>query len=127
MKKGVCIVLGMICLVLSAGCNKEISQGDEGKLTGAANKEEVFVSEDYILGSEELRMTDRGYYYCTRNNELRYIDFETGNEMYLCNKPECRHDGNEFCVATNKRYTIERFCLYNGKIIAAAVEETDTE
>ena len=47
--------------------------------------------------------------------------------MYLCNKPECRHDGNEFCVATNKRYTIERFCLYNGKIIAAAVEETDTE
>ncbi|MBR6535767.1 MAG: hypothetical protein IKT67_01045 [Lachnospiraceae bacterium] len=126
MRKGLFAALTILCLAAFAGCSKD--KPGEPEATKGVASETTFVSEDYIPGSEALRKTDKGiYYYNKKLNAFRYIDFGTGNEMYLCNKPECRHDGNTFCVATNQNYTIDRFCIYNGKIIATGVEETDTE
>ncbi|MBQ8171256.1 MAG: hypothetical protein IJZ95_04625 [Oscillospiraceae bacterium] len=35
---------------------------------------------------------------------VRYYDKETGKCIYLCNRPECTHDGkDDFCTATNYR------------------------
>lgn len=128
MKRGLLTVLTIVCLVAFAGCSKDKPGEQPGEATKGVATEASFVSEDYIPGSEAFRKTDKGiYYYNKKLNAFRYIDFGTGNEMYLCNKPECRHDGNTFCVATNQNYTIDRFCIYNGKIVATGVEETDTE
>ena len=126
MKKIIRFGLTVLILGCLAGCAKDKPDGPE--TTKGAATETTFVSEDYIPGNEAFRKTDKGiYYYNKKLNAFRYIDFGTGSEMYLCNKPECRHDGNTFCVATNQKYTIDRFCIYNGKIVATGVEETDTE
>ena len=59
--------------------------------------------------------------------EVMYHDDETGKSLPLCAKPECRHDGNEYCVATTKHYYITTMnakntgCVYyNGYVYAAA-------
>ncbi|MBR6535763.1 MAG: hypothetical protein IKT67_01025 [Lachnospiraceae bacterium] len=115
------IVLGLIVLVFLclAGCKKEAPK--ESVLSVA-----VF-PEDYRKETGGMMLTEQGYYYCSmENRDLHYYDFATGTDMYLCNKPECKHDGNKFCVATNDKYRIDRVCLYGGRIFATAVEETDT-
>ena len=128
MRQGVFVALIMLCLAAFTGCSGEKDKPGEPEATKGVATETTFVSEDYIPGSEAFRKTDKGiYYYNKKLNAFRYIDFGTGNEMYLCNKPECRHDGNTFCIDTNQNYTIDRFCIYNGKIVATGVEETDTE
>lgn len=93
-------------------------------------------AEDYQPGNSFVMKTEKGYYYHryekTVNDDkyigaFRYVDSATGKDIYLCNKPECKHDGNIFCVATNDKYTIGQTCLYNGRIFATALETTDTQ
>lgn len=117
-------VLGLLCF---AGCNKQ-----PGEKSG--QNEWVAVSEDYVQGNTTTNVltpmikTEKGhYYYSDTYKGLRYFDIATGKDMYLCNKPECRHDGNEFCVATNQKYRLERFAQYNDRLYASAIEETETE
>lgn len=89
--------------------------------------EHQFVPEDFIPGGgSEVLCTEKGVYYRS-GGDIRYKDFTIGNDIYLCNKPECRHDGNEFCVATNDTYTIYEMRLYNGKLFAVATETTETQ
>jgi len=124
------ILLGLIILGLAGltGCNKQqdpdrpgVQQKEDGK------KEHKFVPEDFIPGGgNEVLRTEKGYYY-RNGGDIRYKDFATGNDIYLCNKPECRHDGNEFCVATNDKYAIYEMRLYNGKLFAVATETTETQ
>ncbi len=110
------IILGLLCF---AGCKKESPK--ESVLNTAV------LPEDYKRETGGMMLTEQGYYYCSmENRDLHYYDFATGTDMYLCNKPECKHDGNKFCVATNDKYRIDRVCLYGGRIFATAVEETDT-
>ncbi len=117
------IVLGLVCLtglLAFAGCKKDAPK--ESVLS------ETVLPEDYKKETGGMMVTGQGYYYCSmENRDLHYYDFASGTDMYLCNKPECKHDGNKFCVATDNTYRIDRVCLYGGRIFATAVEETDTE
>ena len=119
MKKIIVLGLTVLGLMVLAGCKKE--QPKESVLSVA-----VF-PEDYKKETGGMMLMEQGYYYCSmENRDLHYYDFASGTDMYLCNKPECKHDGNKFCVATNDKYRIDRVCLYGGRIFATAVEETDT-
>jgi len=118
---GVLLLLGVTGGV---GCKKEKE----------AKKEHVITSEDYVWGNTTSKLqtpilvTEKGhYYYSEQYGGWRYYDVETRQELYLCNKPECKHDGNEFCVATNGKYQYERFTMYNDMIYATAVEVTETQ
>ena len=141
-KKGVRrIVIGLLMLsvIALAGCSKE-KEGQEGGTKDVGIRREL-VPLDYNRGqastadSQMVMVTEKGYYYYnTRefsgSNEtmgLRYVDAETGTDIFLCNKPECRHDGNQFCSATNKKYEISATFLYGDRIYAVATEETDTQ
>ncbi len=126
------VYLLFICVLLGSltGCSKQGNPDASGKQEGAgegnpAKTEVSFVSEDYSQCNPQIRGTDKGYYYLNRG--LRYVDAATGKDMYLCNKPECRHDGNEFCVATNKKYRFDRLSIYSGALLATVIEETDTQ
>lgn len=118
------MVLGLLCLT---GCKKD--------QTGKAGLESLVVTEeDYQQGNLSTWMlipmmkTEKGHYYYSETHQgFRYYDIATGTDMYLCNKPECRHDGSDFCVATNKKYRWERFGMYNGRLYAAGVEETESQ
>lgn len=121
MKKSVLLGVTVLVLLGCAGCKKE----PEGEMN---QKALVVTSEDLKQGNDTIFNTEKGYYYHSDSmSGFRYVDSATGKEMYLCNKPECRHDGNEFCVATNNKYSIERVGMYGGQIFATAIEVTDTQ
>lgn len=156
MKKKLFFIMLVTFTVCFAGCAKE-KPGRNNKIEEIVNQEGVpsdsetptqeaskpvkfpnparlfqvgdkIVSEDYKPGNNTIQKTDTGYYYYSRAGRgLRYVDEATGGDMFLCNKPECRHDGNAFCVATNKKLSIRNFCLYGGNLFAAVAEETDTQ
>lgn len=133
MRNGVFVLVTVLCLTAFAGCNKDKQEDQPGKATGG-NKEYQFVSEDFeqgnrpgTMGNAMLR-TDKGFYYYNDTlGGFRYYDSATGKEMFLCNKPECRHDGNEFCVATNEKYTVLDYCLYGECLMVFAAEVTETQ
>ena len=110
MRKVLFTVLTIVCLVTFAGCNKNKQEDQPGEAT-AGNKEYQFISEDFeqgnrpgTMGNAMLR-TEKGFYhYNDTLGGFRSYDTATGKEMFLCNKPECRHDGNEVCIATNEKY-----------------------
>lgn len=89
-----------------AGCAKR-EEGSEQKLESKLTA--PVVAEDYNPGNGSIMKTENGYYYYdVLSGALRYYDIASGKNMYLCNKPECKHDGNSFCVATNDKYKIGR-------------------
>ncbi len=124
MRKGLFGMIGVCLLALTAlaGCaGKSGEEKQTGDMPG-------FVSEDFSRGNNIVfRKGDGYYYYSDTYHGFRYADSATGNDLYLCNKPECRHDGNEFCVATNDKYGIDCVGMYGGRIFATAIETTDTQ
>jgi len=97
--------------------------------------EEKLVSEDFNRANigngviNPIMKTDTGYYYNQSSfNELslHYYDVANGKNMYLCNKPECRHEGDEFCAATSDKYRVMDTVLYGGSLYISALEKTET-
>ncbi|MBR5513621.1 MAG: hypothetical protein IKV85_06505 [Ruminococcus sp.] len=61
--------------------------------------------------------TENGYYYnVARTLSLRYADKETGNDVFLCGKPDCMHDGDENCTATYNNIIVSEPVLYEDYI-----------
>lgn len=115
----------LVCLIAGlCGCKKE-NAAEKGK----SGYDYEFVSEDYVQGGGcTVLSTDKGYYYRRMSDSaICYVDYESGTDMVLCNKPECRHDGNAFCVATNDAYHITDLRLYNGKLLATAIGVENNE
>ena len=65
------------------------------------------------------------YYY--NEMPLYYYDTETGKSIILCSKPQCLHDGNEFCAATSSKGQLYYNCLYNGYIYKINSKRTEVE
>ena len=38
---------------------------------------------------------DKGYYYINNEDNIKYFDYLAKKEIYLCNKPNCKHDTEE--------------------------------
>ena len=73
-------------------------------------------------------LSEKGYYYYSYTDRgLRYYDFSTQKDIFLCNKPECLHDGNAFCVATNRKYGKIDYVLYGDRIYMSAFELDENE
>ena len=98
-------------------------------LTGCNNTTPL--TEDYLntnRGSsayQPIMKTENGYYYNyapTGRLALKYYDNITGDDIYLCAKPECSHDGDTFCTATNKRFHISNTRMYENNIYIACNE-----
>ena len=128
MKKGrfmiQCLLISIVLTcVLLPGCRQEkftpLTFESEDSLQGNPS----YVS-NYSPDGSNVMQLGNGIYY----NEgtplnllnLHYYDFSTQKDILLCNKPECKHDGNEFCVATNAKYHPIAFQAYNGSIFATA-------
>lgn len=129
MRKQVCFVLTVALLAGLAGCAK--TEKEEKTPEGDSVSK---VAADYNIGYapenlyESLLVSEQGYYYYSgTENGFRYFDVQTGQDIFFCNKPECRHDGNAFCVATNEAYTVLGYCMYGEKIYAYVLEQTETQ
>lgn len=81
-------------------------------------------------GFECIMKGENGYYYSRQTEypyEFHYVDNATGKDIYLCSKPECLHQGDEFCTATNKDYMVISTQLYDGKIYISAYDEREMD
>ena len=63
------------------------------------------------------------YYY----SAICYYDTVTSKSIPLCAKPQCMHDGNDFCVATGGMSNFNSNYLYNGYIYRLGTEQTDND
>lgn len=125
MRKGNYIPIALLCGLLLGCSGKEAEKASD--TNPETEKRTEFVSEDFSESNRDLWKTEKGYYYYSYGQGgFRYVDKETGNNIYLCNKPECRHDGNQFCVATNDAYLVLDGYLYNDRLIVNVMEDTDT-
>lgn len=118
-KKSIVGMLLLTVLMLLSGCGKE-----EIPIEGYVRSNPGTSRMSPIMKSET------GYYYCPtyrRTLNLHYFDLESGQNIFLCSKPECRHDGDAFCTATSEKYRIYGACYYGGSLYLNAVEETDNE
>ena len=104
-------------------------------LSCAGCGEEKIISEDFERGNygnffvNPIMKTDKGFYYgqgAFKELSLHYYDSKNGKNMFLCNKPECRHDGNEFCAATSDKYRTMGAVMYGDSIYINVLEETET-
>ena len=96
----------------SSGISDELEEVTENslglKLTGQTD----------TPGIRGLAESENGFYFFKRSRQsdssdqehsedrkvLFYSDKETGEVVRLCNRANCLHDGNEFCVATTSKY-----------------------
>ena len=103
-------IVGMLVLALT-GC-------------GAGKEEEVFEQGNIMTVYGPIMETENAYYYTTNGfrYELHYYDKATGKSIFLCNKPECSHDGNEFCAASAGDRFVMYTALYKDGIYMAALE-----
>lgn len=112
-------VLCVAVILLFAGCGKvEIP------------KEDYMRSNPSTVRIPAIMKSDTGYYYCAtyrRPLNLHYFDMESNQNIFLCSKPECRHDGDTFCTATSGKYTVRGACYYGGSLYLNVVEETENE
>lgn len=117
-KRNIVLVLTLGLLLGLAGCG-----------------EEKIISEDYQRGNTHhkyanaVMKTDTGYYYSQggfNSLSLHYYDAANGKNMYLCNKPECRHEGDEFCVATSNKYIVFDTVLYSNSLYINVIEPSDS-
>ena len=112
----------MLCLtafLLFAGCGKK----------------EIPI-EDYVrsnpgtAGMTAIMKSDTGYYYSSTEYgdlNLHYYDVASGQNIYLCSKPECRHEGDAFCTATSEKYNVNSVCFYGGSLYLSVMETTESE
>lgn len=106
LKKLLSIILSALCL---AGCS-----GNESGSETADEPANFF---------HTVMETENGYYYYDNYPmALKFYDKATQTEVYLCNKPECLHDGNSFCAATANNLSIADSVLYNNAIYLLAFE-----
>lgn len=126
MKKLGIAILAIGLMLGLAACGKKQTPGGQVAQLGTVK----LVSQDYVPGGIWGHgITERGIYQSKRKEPygLTYLDFETGHSIYLCDKPECKHDGNSFCVATTKQYNYKEVRLYGDYLMIAAIEETETQ
>lgn len=82
----VILCLTAICCSF-AGCGETAADSQEkaGNLT--------------IIDKGQLNCSsDEGYYYIGQDQQMMYMDYKTKKEVYLCNRPGCKHD-TESCPA----------------------------
>lgn len=128
MKKLLSILLLTALLFSLCACNGNETKEYDETYTENANRDVMF---------RQVMMTDKGGYtnryisgelYNGRSVNglaLCYYDKATGKTIYLCNKPECRHDGDSFCTATHRTLDVEYFTLSGDYIYISGVDYSE--
>lgn len=90
-------------------------------LSGCKNESKY---EDYVGGNPSgsfnpIMETENGYYanFDVVRLCLSFFDKTTGKAVFLCSKPECTHDGNEYCNATKSGVIYSGNICLNGDYI----------
>ena len=87
---------------------------------GCGGRKEEGLPEDtpWNHGVSAIMETELGWYTTGIGEEicLRYYDKESGESIFLCNRPECEHHCDDTCEATYRNLKVVNACLYEGFI-----------
>lgn len=50
--------------------------------------------------------TDKGIYYLDQSAYLKFFDYSSGRNVFLCTKPECTHDTEDCYASSNARFIL---------------------
>lgn len=114
-RKMMLTILAPVLLLLLCACKKEevpmIPYNQGNNVDGFP----------YIMENENSYYYNPLYYNSSGALNLHCLDKKTGNDIFLCCRPECAHDGNSLCTATNENYYVFRSVLYGNNIYSTAV------
>lgn len=108
-----------LAALLLCGCGSKNEQ--QGK------KNELPADRPY---NRYIMETDKGYYINRLGGygylmAMQFSERDTGNQIFLCAKPECLHDGSENCTATYKKMACPHSVLYGDAIYSLLMEDGD--
>lgn len=114
-KKLVRVVLATaLCCLFITGCGKEaayvVNPVDGGNFN-PSNREYPIMK-----GETGYYFTDNPENYVLPVFSLKYFDIESQQNVYLCNRPECLHEGDAFCTAVKENYGVMGEGFYDGKL-----------
>lgn len=72
---------------------------------------------------------DKGYYYINdenNRNNIKYFDYSTKKEIYLCNKPNCKHDTKECSSYLDATKSNDLFVYNNYLYLILGMGDTET-
>lgn len=115
MKKGVLTIIGgiaVIVLLVYIFIPKEKLQ--EMNLPFSSSKENNnSSSESKYIAYGSTSEYKNGYFYIKDDEHIMYFDYDTKKEVYLCNKPNCKHD-SETCSSHLEIGDSNELFYYNG-------------
>lgn len=111
------VLSAVLTVLLTAGCSME--KAAELPEDNPANH-----------GYTPIMETEKGYYsnypnFSSSSIYLRFYERGTENQVFVCARPECQHNGGEMCTATRRGMDCINTILYNGWIYILAIEEED--
>lgn len=94
-------VILILCCILLVACQEKNGENKPEASDNPSQKENLVLKEwKYLINEGDGN--DDGYYRLSHNDDgetyLLYTDYSTGQEIYLCNKPECQHK-DESCTS----------------------------
>lgn len=115
MKKGVLTIIGVIAVIgifVYIFIPREKLQ--EINLPFNSSKEDKkSSSETKYLAYGSTSEYKNGYFYIKDDQNIMYFDYDTKKEVYLCNKPNCKHD-SETCSSHLEIGDSNELFYYNG-------------
>lgn len=81
---------------------------NENKHSSTNNKNEEIV----YMEPGKISDFDKGYYYINNDGNIKYFDYSAKKEIYLCNKPNCKHNEEE-CSSYLGRFNSTELFVYN--------------
>lgn len=98
------LLICIFCIVMLQACGNEKEASPVNSTNKNRLKENIQKIQSISMIGQSGAGNEHGYYYvnCDYENEFRanikYIDYESKKEIYLCNQPNCKHD-NEKCTS----------------------------
>lgn len=112
--KTIAVLLSAVLLLGGCQAHEKADSDEQGDIN--------YPDSDYMW-NPDIMETENGFYISgTSALFLQYHDKQSGNEIMLCSKPECPHDGRETCTATYKTMNVSNAVLYNNFIYFAGVD-----
>ncbi len=115
MKRIITILLALAVLFTLSACSSGAVK--------VSQTEECIPSNLNMSWYPSIMESEVGYYYISVEQNmytLRYYDKSSGEDIICCNKPECTHDGSQYCAATTNEYAVESAAMYDGAIYSFA-------
>ncbi|NLW70920.1 MAG: hypothetical protein GX061_07565 [Eubacteriaceae bacterium] len=85
MKKRLSFII-LLCVMLASSCGT----GDVASEFNSLSAEKTVPAIDF--NSFNYTVSESGLFHIENNNLLKYFDFDSGKDYFLCDKPNCRHN-----------------------------------